>query len=213
MGILQSGPLGPFRKKTGPLIGRKHRGINVITSLHHTSKKKPTLKQSDAQYKFGLLNNFLKIIKTSVNSGFASYAKGQSAVNAAFSYNFDHAFVLDEATGEYQINYPKMAYSRGRIVTPEAAEVSVSAGQLSFSWQPQNQSAYCQFTDMASFLVYNPVRKTRISFARAVNRYAQRYTIEMPQDYAGEIVHCYMSFSSADGKQQGDSVYLGEVMC
>jgi len=211
MGILQSGPLGPFRKKTGPLIGRKHRGLNVITSLHHTSKKKPTVKQTEAQYKFGLLNNFLKIIKTVVNPGFAFYAKGQSAVNAAFSYNFDHAFALDEATGEYQINYPKMVYSRGRVVTPEAPEVSASAGQLRFSWQAQNQSAYCQYTDMASFLVYNPARKKRISFTRAVSRYALGFTLEMPSEYTGEVVHCYMSFSSADGKLQGNSVYVAEL--
>lgn len=210
MGILQSGPLGPFRKKTGPLIGRKHRGLNVITSLHHTSKKKPTVKQTDAQYKFGLLNSFLRIIKTVVSAGFKAYAKGQSAVNAAFTYNFDHAFVQDEAG--WQINYPKMVYSRGQVVTPEGAKVEAASGHLTFSWEPQKQSAYCQYTDLASFLVYNPEKKKRISFSHAIDRYAQSFTMEMPSDYMGQTVHCYMSFAAANGKMVGDSVYVGKVV-
>jgi hypothetical protein len=36
-------------------------------------------------------------------------------------------------------------------------------------------------------------------------------TIELPADYSGDLVHAWMSFVSADGKQVSDSAYVGSV--
>lgn len=210
MGILTSGPFGPFRNKTGPLIGRRYRKQNVITALHHTSNKPFTLAQLESQTKLSLLNSFLSSIDELVNTGFKAATKNNSPVNEAFSYNYEHAFVKDGAI--FSINYPKIIYSRGHIVIPEGPEVTSANGQLSFSWLPQNQSAYCQFTDLASFLVYNPAKEKRIISANATNRYAKHYSIEIPSNYIGDTVCCYMSFASADGKKSGDSVCIGSFL-
>lgn len=210
MGILKSGIFGPFRKKVGPGIGRRHMGQNLILPLPHKSNKPATAGQLETQLKLGLLNSFLNTIDKLVNIGFKRYTKYNSPVNAAFKYNYNHAFV--KQGDEYEINFPEIVYSRGHIVAPEGAQVVSASGKISFSWLPQSQSAYCQFTDAASFLVYNPVMKKAMIFLGKVTRYAKNYVMEISPDYVGATVHCYMNFNSANGKLQGDSFYIGKVL-
>lgn len=210
MGILKSGILGPFRNKTGSVVGRMHRGKNVITGLHNTSTKPATQKQLESQLKLGLLNSFLQGIDGLVNIGFKPYTKNNSAVNAAVKYNYGHAFI--KVDGSFAIDYPKIVYSRGHIDTPESPQVDPAAGSITFSWLPQKQSAYCQFTDMASFFVYNPAKEMSVILLNITNRYAQGYILEIPEGFIGDTVHCYMNFSSADGKKNGNSIYVGETV-
>lgn len=210
MGILKSGILGPFVNKTGSVVGRMRGNVNVVTGLYKISTKPPTESQLESQQKIGLLNSFMLEIDVLVNPGFKYYVKNNSAVNVAVSYNYKHAF-LTEAENSV-LNYPKLVYSRGYIFTPESPEVESEAGNITYRWLPEKQSAYCQFTDMASFLVYNPAKKMCVILQNATNRYAQGHTIEMPVGFAGDTVHCYMNFRSADGKKSGDSMYIGAVV-
>jgi hypothetical protein len=210
MGILRSGILGPVRNKTGSVVGRMRNNVNVVTGLHKISNKPPTKSQLEAHQKLGLLNGFMQEIDVLVNTGFKYYIKNNSAVNVAVSYNYDHAFLIKGE--DIVLNYPQLVYSRGHIVTPESPEVASDAGNITYRWLPQNQSAYCQFTDMASFLVYNAAKKTCVILQNATNRYAQGHTIEMPEGFVGDTLHCYMNFNSADGKKAGGSMYIGAVV-
>lgn len=217
MGILRSGLLGPFSKKTGAVIGRRHRGQNVMTGLHEKSQKPPSESQLDERFKFGLLNNFLSNIDQLVNIGFKRYAKIKSPSNAAYSYNVDHAFVSQGTS--WQINFPKMVYSRGQVDTPDGATATLASGtvdvlstEILFSWDAQKQTASCQYTDMASFLVYNASKNKAMILKNKVDRYAQSYRLTLPVDFIGDTLHCYMNFNSADGKQTGDSLYLAELL-
>ncbi|TKC06160.1 hypothetical protein [Pedobacter frigoris] len=63
MGIQKSEPFGGFYKKTGPIIGRRGRGMNIITGLHYKSNKPSTSGQLEVQDRFTLLNRFLAEIK------------------------------------------------------------------------------------------------------------------------------------------------------
>ncbi|WP_316815492.1 DUF6266 family protein [Pedobacter nyackensis] len=210
MGILKSGILGPFRNKTGSVVGRMHRGKNVITGLPETSNKPATKKQLESQLKLGLINGFLQDIEDLVNIGFKAYIKNNSAVNAALKYNYRHAFIKDGES--FVLDYPKIVYSRGLIDTPESPQIDAAAGSITYNWLPLKQSTYCQFTDMASFLVYNPVKEMAVILQNATNRYAQGHTLEVPEGFIGDTVHCYMNFSSADGKKNGNSMYIAEAI-
>lgn len=223
MGILRSGIFGGFRKKTGPIIGRRGRGMNIITSLHHPSTAAPTKKQADAKEKFALLTSFLNAIPDLVNIGFKHYAKNKRPLNVAYSYNYENAFVMED--DHFLINYPQIVYSRGHIETPDGAQVVlesslvVSEGSsivsetrsIKFSWSPQNQSVYCQYTDLGTFLVYNPAKEEAITVVNTIDRHSLAYSVELPSEFEGDTVHCYMSFASANGKATGDSVYVGAV--
>ncbi len=209
MGIAKSGILGPFSKKVGPAIGRIRGNQNVITALYQTRSSTATAQQTVLQKKFGLLNSFLGYIDELVNIGFGQFAKRKSPVNAAYVFNWKHAFVNEGDS--LQINYPKIVYSRGHVVTPESVQAANDSEGIAFRWLPQPQSAYCQFSDLASFLVYNHSKQHRILLINKVNRYALEFTVEIPSAYAGDTVHCYMNFTSANGRHTGDSIYVGQV--
>lgn len=209
MGIQTAGVLGPFRNKVGPAVGRHHNGQHLLVPLPRLSNKPATAKQLETRFKLGLLNSFLEEVKPLVNIGFKADVKHNSPVNAAFKYNYER--VLFKEGEQWQINYSKIVYSRGHVVSPEGAQIVSADGKITFSWEPQKQSAYCQYTDLASFLVYNPVKKEQVILQAVVNRYAQSFVMKIPVDFQGDVLHCYMNFASANGKLQGDSVYVGEV--
>ncbi|WP_316837083.1 DUF6266 family protein [Pedobacter nutrimenti] len=211
MGILESGLLGPFRNKVGAVIGRRHRGQNVMTGLYEKRRKSNSKKLLEAQEKFALLNVFLSNIDKLVTIGFKQLAKKQSPVNAAFSYNYPHAFVqTDEGI---LLNYPQICYSKGPVSTPESPAAAANDLEITVTCLAQPQSTYCLYTDLATFLAYCPAKEKAAKFIGVTERHTLNYTMKMPSDFAGELVHCYMSFSSADGKLTGDSIYIGEAQC
>ena len=75
----------------------------------------------------------------------------------ASSYNYGYAFLSD---GEkLRLNYPALVCSRGYVVPAESPGLLALPAQIEFNWLPQRQPAYCQHTDLATFLVYNPAKK------------------------------------------------------
>lgn len=209
MGIQDSGPFGGFRKKTGPIIGRRVNGMNVITALHHPSNKPSTSAQLDLQERFTLLTVFLNKIKPEVKPGFEKYARGRSALNAAFKYNYPHAFV--ESGGVLSLNYPSLVYSRGHVSIVTVLSLSLNSGVLALSWAVQQESMYCRNTDLARVLVYDEESEGALCFPEVANRGQLGCSVPVPGSFTGKL-HCYLSFVSADGKLVGDSRYLGEVM-
>ena len=211
MGILKSGILGPMQNKTGSAIGRMHRNINVITGPYRKTNKPATAAQLDVQAKLGMLSSFLNAIDDLIKPGFKQYAKGEDPVNVASSFNYQHAFIKDEAG--LRLNYAKLVYSRGYILGPESSGLLALPNKIEFNWLPQRQSKYCQYTDMATVMVYNPVKERFIKLKGVAERYAQGCLFDIPPHFAGDTVHCYISFASKDGKLQGNSTYLGELLC
>ena len=211
MGILESGPLGPFRKKIGPTIGRRHMGQDLVLPLYNKSKKPATPAQLLQRKKFRMLRSFLGTLKTLVNPGFKAYVKKNSSANVAFSYNFDHAFLMNG--DELEINYPKIVFSRGHITSPNGLQLSSAPGSVTFNWLDEPQSRYCQHTDRASFVIHNPTRKKFLIQKDEIDRNSLTFEMAVPAEYQGQAVHCWMVFASADGKIRGDSKYCGTLVC
>lgn len=209
MGILENGILGGFRKKTGTVIGRKHRGQDIMTGLYRRKKRRKTSsKQRSSRDKFGTLSAFLYDINELVKKGFKKLAKTRNPVNVAFAYNFDHAFI--EEGDEITLNYPKIVYSKGHIEGPESISMVSESGFLILNWLPQPQSKYCQFTDRANILVYNPVKGKSLFFGSICARAELSYTMETKL-WIGEEVYCYIHFASEDDKIQGNSMCVGKI--
>lgn len=211
MGILKSGIIGPIRNKTGPTVSRMHRSTNVVTAAYRISNKPPTASQLEVQGKFGLLSGFLSNIDDLIKIGFKQFSKGKDPVNVASAYNYAHAFLVEETS--FTLNYPQLVYSRGYILPAESPVILSLPGQIEFNWLPQRQSMYCQYTDLATFLIYNPAKTYAIKETMVTDRYAQGYMLDLPKEFAGDTVHCYMSFASKDGKLQGNSIYVGQLVC
>jgi hypothetical protein len=72
------------------------------------------------------------------------------------------------------------------------------------------QSKYCQYSDLATILIYEPIKGDNTSFNNICPRSDLNVLLDI-SSFTGKEVHCYICFSSADGKYQGTSVYLGLV--
>ncbi|MFA4868289.1 MAG: DUF6266 family protein [Pedobacter sp.] len=210
MGVIKSGIIGPIRKKVGPSVNRVHRKTNVVTATYRTSNKPPTAKQLNEQAKFSLLNSFLSNIEELVKPGFKKYANSKTEINAAYKFNFPHAFLVTE--DQISLNLPEIMYSRGRIATPDDTELILTNNLIQFNWAQQSQNPSCQFSDRASFLLYNQEKEQSLQFIDVADRYDREYNVKIPIDFKGDTLHCYMSFASADGKLAGDSVYIGIII-
>lgn len=213
MGIQPKGMFGGFYKKTGPLVGRRGNRKNIVTALHHWSGKPGTADQGVQRVQFTLLTKFLNGICHLVTFGFKQYAKSRTGLNAAFKFNFDHAF-LSIGTGseniEYVLNYPELVFSRGNIVAPNCPSLHKSAAfSLTFEWLPENQSLYCQSTDLATFVLYNETKGQFIIRQDGVPRAALTFAVEVPLAYTGDKVYGYMSFTDATEKFTGNSICAG----
>lgn len=67
-------------------------------------------------------------------------------------------------------------------------------------------------TDMATVMVYNPVKDRFVVMTNAAPRSALTYTLTLPDDYAGTTIHCYISFVSVDGKMASNSTYIAAMI-
>jgi len=211
MGILTGGILGPMKNKTGTVIGRIHRGQNVVTQLYKRRKrrKKKSKEELASQARLGLLSSFLSEIHDLVEIGFKKMVKHNSPVNAAFTYNYDRAFI--EIGEVLVLNYPELIYSLGDVEGPESPALEYLNGFLNISWYDGPQSKYCQYSDQATVLVYEPAGHDLTIFSKECKRSDLQVSLAI-DEFIGKEVHAYICFASADGKYQGKSVYLGLVV-
>ncbi|MBB5436914.1 hypothetical protein HDC92_000578 [Pedobacter sp. AK017] len=81
---------------------------------------------------------------------------------------------------------------------------------IKFSWLGTLATEIGAPTDMATVVVYNPVKGQFVTLVGAAARSALTYSLLVPGDFSGDEVHAYISFVSADGKMASDSRYVGE---
>ncbi|RZK00393.1 MAG: hypothetical protein EOO43_25220 [Flavobacterium sp.] len=152
------------------------------------------------------MNDYLRSIQMLIDDGFRKLIKHNTPINAAYTYNSDHAFILNE--DKIELNYPEIMFSVGDVEGPEAPELSSENGLIILKWFNMPQSLYCQYSDKASVLIYEPNKKSSIIYKSAGIRSELEVALKA-HCYVNKDVHCFISFSSADGKRQGNSIYLG----
>lgn len=209
MGIQHLGAFGGFRNKTGALVGHRTGGQNVITAIPHPSNKPPTIAQLNQRAKFGLMVGFLRRMTSLIRVGFQDARKEkQSAFSAAFSENYYKA--ITGVAPNFTINYPELVYSKGLLSVPyNPVAVADTPSILKISWEAYFESDSGSATDLATIVVYNPVKGKFVKMTGAAARSALTFNLTVPPDFAGDLVHCWMSMVSTDGKTVSDSQYLG----
>jgi len=201
MGLLRQGILGGFRKKTGSVVGAYWRTLDVIRGLPRSSGKAPTQAQKDQQLKFGLTTGFLSWISDLVFTGYKSMSKIATPMNVAVSYNISAA--ITGVSPNFTLDYAKIRFSNGKLALPDGLTVeSLAAAKLKFSWlHADPDDKLLDATDMATILVYNPVKAKFVKVVNVVPRSAGTYTLQVPASFADDDVHCYISFNSLKHKE------------
>ncbi|MEJ7559722.1 MAG: DUF6266 family protein [Pedobacter sp.] len=222
MGILTRGILGPMLNTTGAVIGKISRGQNIITALREDTPKAASDEQAEQRYKFKLLRDFFLTFPELVKAGFKKKKQHQGPFEAAFQYNYNHAFsiaqrgegaaVLD-LTDRIKLNFPALKYSVGPVYGPNCGTVvRNNDNTCTFSWLAYPQSVNGQFTDRAGYVIWNALTGNASYGTDIASRGALTFNVPLsPVDVNAEL-HFYMHFNSLDKKTVGDTIYLGSTL-
>lgn len=209
MGTIKQGIWGGFSGKVGTVIGASWKGISYMRGRAQHVHNPKTEGQMTQRSKFALVLELLKPITAYVRIGFKTYAKQQTAFNAAMAYNVKNAF-----SGTYPnfVFEPSQALvSRGSLTQAKSASATAAVGGVQFSWADNSGEGSAQSTDVAMPLVFNPVRNEAVFNTSAASRADTTITLAVPADWSGESCICFLGFQSADGNEIATSLYLGAV--
>jgi hypothetical protein len=211
MGRLRNGILGGINGKIGDAEGYIRNGIAYVRAKRRKSNKPPTEKQLAGRQKMALVNRFINTMTAFVGAGFELVAKGQafSANNAAKSYQLKYA--LEGEYPDLAVNYSKVKLSSGKLQPAEGAAVKVLVNGLKFTWECQAIAERVYYQSTAMLLVHCPALNLSFYDLSGLKRIAGEQLIELPLDFNGHSLHCYISFVTDDRKMIADSVYVGEV--
>lgn len=92
MGTIKQGILGGFSGKVGTMVGSSWKDISYMRGRAQSVRNPRTEGQMEQRSKFAQVLELLKPITAYVRIGFKTYAKQQTAFNAAMAYNVKNAF-------------------------------------------------------------------------------------------------------------------------
>jgi hypothetical protein len=210
MARYKKGINGPFSGKVGRVVGASWRGVDYLKGKH----RKPTKPATEAQLRqrgiLTLVNSWVKPIKDIIWIGFQVFKGAKTPVNGAVSLIMREAVMVD--TAEPGIDFPRVILSRGELLISWVLEVlALPDAVLQVKWGNAAVSALNRDEDRANFIVYNPVKEKFVTFQGAALRADQEMQLQLPVDFLGDEIHCYMFYVNEDGDAVSTSQYLGLV--
>ncbi|TDQ06189.1 DUF6266 family protein [Pedobacter metabolipauper] len=213
MGKLNRGFLGGFRGRLGPAYGCFWRGMDLVKTLPRKSGKPGTPKQLVIQQKLAVVTGFLSGMGPLIEIGFKGVTNsGESAMNAAVSYNIQNA--VTGIAPNFVMDYTKLKYSFGKLPLPNEIQVTMlPLAKLEVNWSPRSYGVVkIHPDDLATFVVYNPEKNTFVVLEDAARRDETTYTIQMPSEFIGDTVFFFMNFITSDGKLVSENSNLGNLV-
>jgi len=217
MSKVETGQVGQFSGKIGPLVVFKWRGILAARKTPTKSNKPPTEDQLDQQQKFGKVSAFLSMFADAIAIGWASTRLKVTPVNEAVSYHMEKA--VGGQYPKYHIQYENVLVSRGRgIIDGGFRPVAVAGNDLSveISWDTcSTTQRITQPTDRLTviFLDENlrPGMVRPIHYEQIAMREDLKVSVTLPEMCKDHPLHVYMFFTSENNKLASKSEYLGVV--
>ena len=211
MGTINQGLLGGFSGKVGTVVGGNWNGIDYMRSNESGRSDAKSFAQLNQRAKFSTIIQFLKPLKGFLRIGFKSQAVHMSAFNAATSFNMANA--LKGTFPDYQIDYSKVMVSQGKLpgaLNPSA--VSGSIAEIGFSWENNSAKINARADDKAVLVIYNPVKEKAISDFGGSTRIGGSQRINLPANFSGDEVHCYISFQNVGQSVISNSQFVGSLV-
>ena len=211
MGTITKGILGGFSGKVGTVIGLNWRGKDIMRSLPRKSKRMPTEPQLMQRTRFAIAARFLTPVSFILKNYFGQGQGEKSRRNLAMSYH-----ITDAVAGsfpDYEIDLERVMMTKGELLGIQNATVDPAAGAaLKINWVDNANQGNAKDTDQLLVVVYNPEKELFEVRQNVALRSAATATVELPDNYVGDTVVCYLSFISEDGKKATNSIYMGEMV-
>jgi len=211
MARISKGILGGFSGKVGTVVGFNWRGIDVMRSVPKKGNRIPTSKQAEVQAQFTLTAHFLNPIKPILSDYFGQPSAEKSRYNLAFSYHNREAII--GTYPDYEIDFPKVIVTKGELLGLDQPVVAaLPNAELKFNWTDNSGSGEAKATDQLLVVVFNPARELFAYITQAANRVDASFTYNLPDQWVGDTVHCWVSMADDMGKKCANSVYLNSVV-
>lgn len=210
MGTIKKGIIGGFSGKVGPVIGSSWKGKPYMKARAAKVANPRTSKQLNHRGRLTTAVRFLSPLKEFLRAGFIEQAIDQTAFNAATSYHYRHAVM--GTYPDFTIDYPRVLVAQGSLAVAWNPEVKAADGHIHFSWQNNADNMEVMDSDRALLLVYNPARRKAISMVGGNTRDSGHQSVELPDLFIGDVVHCYLAFQSSDQSAASTSQWLGTIV-
>src|SRR5690606_25689405 len=208
MGIIEKGINGPFKGKAGAVVGSSWKKIVYIKGLQlkKGTKRKPSPEQAVHQQRFKLLNDFLRPLSKILEISLKPLLATATGVNAAFSLNYDQAFMVD---GEHtSLNYEAMQFSHGSLYTAGAEKAWRKNGHVTVTWHTKTYGMGGEMDDVAYVLVYCPETDQFFGSEPDVTRQDGIAVIDLVGDKCTTGLHTWIFFVDKQQKRASPTVYI-----
>lgn len=208
MGKIGQGILGGLSGKVGNVVGASWKGINYIRIKPVSVANPRTLGQVNQRTKFSATLEFLQPSLAFLKIGYKFQANKQTAFNAAMSYILKNA--ITGTSPDFTVDYALALMSRGSMTGASGAGMEVATNEASISWTDYSGDGNARLDDKAMMLAYNAAKKESIMVLEgAVTRQSTNTIVALPATYAGDTVHFYLAFQTAEGTSV---FYVGEAV-
>lgn len=210
MGTIKKGILGGFSGKVGQVVGANWRGLDVMRSLPKKNNSEPTKDQLEQRQRFGMAMGFLAPLKNILEKAYGRPSGSRSKFNLAVSYHIQEA--ITGTVPDLEMDFSRVVVSKGELLGPKAASCAVGRpAEIDFSWQANSGTGLSNDDDRVVLVVYNPSKKLYVLEESSATRISLSVTLQVPPVFSGDLVHCWMGFLSANGKESATSIYLGNL--
>lgn len=208
MGTIKKGVNGPFKGKAGSVVGSTWKKTAYIKGLPRNkgAKRLPSPEQSIQQQKFKLLNGFLGTISKMLEIGFKQFTANVTGANAAFSLNYDHAFIPHG--DDFSLNYSALQLSHGSLVTAGLEKAWLENGGVAISWNTKTYGMGGEMDDIAYVLAYNPSTTLFFTDAHQATRFAGTTHIDLRGQVHDGQLHVWLFFADKQQKRVSRTVYI-----
>lgn len=204
MARIENSTLGEVSGKVGDIIVSSWKGIRYIKSRPTDFHDAKTPAQLAHRLKLQMAHRFVKSTKEYIEIGFRQITEHQSPYNKAVSYIMKNAI-----EGEYpklHIEPNKVTLSLGDLASTQECTISKEEDtKIAFSWETNHIGA----NDTALLIAYNFSKyqaKTSQSYCK------EKYgIIELPDNWKGDKIGCYIFFASNTDNKVSNSLFLGMI--
>lgn len=157
-----------------------------------------------------MIAELVKPIKDYIDVGLA----GAAAKKKVNTYNFfvqelnDHCFV--GVYPDIRFDYSSMKLTKGGMIPPQEADVTVTETGLSFSWSPELKIRGVHYSDQVMLMAIFPELEDARYIIGGTQRIAGSQQLPLLGIRKGSTAECFISFITDHRKDISDSVYLGQ---
>jgi hypothetical protein len=213
MGKLKNGILGGFSGKVGNVVGvvpkkGRKRTDPVMRAVPKKSNRPATALQKYQRERLKCATTFLKPFIVLLRGWQQLNDDDDNNYRTALSWHMRKALT---GTGpQFGIDYSKVILTRGELPLPARIDMSAAGSAVQFNWTDNSGHGVARASDLFLAVFYNDNKKDQ-EYDFSASRSAGTMSFHLPADWAGDVVHCWVSFVSKKWRRQGNGVYLGVV--